>query len=228
MTHLDNLPEGELMRYLEGRADEWTQQQVEKSAELSQLANDIGIHTRLLQTILHRQNCPSTSELGDFHLDLVTADRSQAITTHLARCPHCVREIAFFQNQLGKSLVTDPTTSWVKVLLAKLVPKSQPHQPRLAVRGGQSSIQRFLVTDEISVLLQIQDDPQAVGQKTLRGIILKAPVDMIVHVWQQKNLITTVAVNELGHFTVHALQVGQYEIVAHAKSIVIHIPIFEV
>ena len=43
---------------------------------------------------LYRITCPSSEELGEYHLHMLPAEQTTAVAQHLRTCPHCTRELA--------------------------------------------------------------------------------------------------------------------------------------
>ena len=54
-----------------------------------------------LRSGLHRVNCPSSMELGEYHLRMLPASQMLVVAQHVRECPHCAREISELEGFLS-------------------------------------------------------------------------------------------------------------------------------
>jgi anti-sigma factor RsiW len=186
-----------------------------------------------LSNALYRAFCPEPNELGEYQLGLLSTPRAQQIQTHLAECPHCRTEMAQLQSFL-KSVEPDLETSLVervRVWLAELLPGADGGStPALAfgLRGDESGV-HFYQAGDAQITLEVQDDPEAPGRKTLVGLILGGEAaGLRAYLWRQDQAVTSAEVDELGNFTLSGLEPGQYEIFLSGPDVEIQIKDLEV
>ena len=72
-----------------------------------------------LRAALHRRDCPSTMELGDYQLGLLTEEQQARMESHLKRCPYCPAELSQLSNVLADVPATapEPNPNWRQVAL---------------------------------------------------------------------------------------------------------------
>jgi anti-sigma factor RsiW len=184
---------------------------------------------------LYRITCPTPTELGEYHLGVLPVDQIEAVSAHLAECPHCRREIAQLKDYLaelelapGPDLV-EQVVEHVRVLVARLVSGGPLGRPALApayagLRGGE---QEPLVyqAEEIQVMLDIQEDADRPDRRSLLGLVvgLGAPQGFQAHLWASEQLLATAPVDELGSFVLSNLMRGRYELMLSGPKTGIHI-----
>lgn len=168
-----------------------------------------------LEARLFRGDCPSTIELGDYHLGLLPVARSVAIARHVIECPHCTREVAELRAYLvplappqGDGLLED-----LKVLVARWLgaPKEGGlAAPGLAVLRGGAPGPLTLEADGILLLLDIQ--PGEAGALQLLGQVAAPDQDRwtgaAVELRRDGGLQGQAAVDDLGAFRLSGLSPG--------------------
>ena len=72
-----------------------------------------------LQAALYRRDCPTTMELGDSHMGLLTEDKHARIQSHVQRCPHCQAELSRLTNLRvdASAAFPEPDPSWIQQAL---------------------------------------------------------------------------------------------------------------
>src|SRR5688500_11337512 len=91
------LTDGQLLAYVEGDADADTAAHIHRCAYCRERAPDLAQVNRQLAARVYRVACPSSVELSEYQLGLLTAEQMPAIQQHLQDCLHCTREL----QQLG-------------------------------------------------------------------------------------------------------------------------------
>ena len=184
---------------------------------------------------LYRVTCPDPTELGEYHLGVLSAKRAEAVAEHLAECPYCRREIAQLKNYLaelepspGLDLL-DQVVEQVRVLVARLVSGGPSGQPALApafagVRGEEQEPLLYQAED-VQVMLEIQEDADRPDHRTLLGLVvgLPTPQEFAAHLWASEQLLATTPVDELGNFVLSNLIRGRYELMLSGPRTGIHI-----
>jgi hypothetical protein len=187
-----------------------------------------------LSNALYRAFCPEPNELGEYQLGLLPSPRAKQIQTHLVECPHCRSELAQLTSFL-KQVEPDLETSLaerVRVWLAELLPPgiAGAAGPALAfgLRGDESGV-HFYQAGEAQITLEVQDDPAALGRKSLVGLILGIEAaGLQAHLWRQEQAVISAAVDELGNFTLNGLEPGRYEIFLSGPDVEIQIKDLEI
>jgi hypothetical protein len=189
---------------------------------------------------LYRITCPTPTELGEYHLGVLPSEDAEAVTQHLAECPHCRREVAQLKDYLaelepspGLDLL-DQVLDRVRVLVARLVSGGPLGAPALApafagVRGGAQE-PLIYQAEEVQVMLDIQADADRPDQRTLLGLVigLDRPQGFAAHLWTAEEHLATVPVDELGNFVLSNLIRGRYELMLSGPKTGIHIQDLEI
>ena len=158
--------------------------------------------------------------------------RALQIQNHLAECPHCRTELAQLRSFL-KEVEPDLKISLaerVRVWLAELLPSGIAGGPALAfgLRGDENGV-HFYQAGEAQITLEVQDDPAALGRKSLVGLILGNEVaELQAHLWRQEQAVTSARVDELGNFTLSGLEPGKYELFLSGPDVEIQIKDLEI
>lgn len=179
---------------------------------------------------LYRSTCPTPEELRDYHLQLLTRSAGSNIGLHLARCPHCTRELFDLTAFLAPPAAVSTTfVDQIKLLVAKLVDLGGRAAPVLqGVRGDEPTLLLYQV-GEIQIGLEVVADPTS-GQKRLDGMITGEDLaNLLVHLWRGGQLIATAAVDPvLGDFHIANLPADQptadYELIVSAQQTKIRVP----
>jgi hypothetical protein len=182
-----------------------------------------------LSAALYRATCPDSIELGEYYLGILGKDRSDLVRLHLAECPHCTLELTQLESFAGETaLDLEPTMAErVKVWIAQFVPEvadSDPGiEPALALRGDD---QGPLVYEagEAQLTIEIQDDPDELGRRTLLGLVMGVePEDIQVHLYLDGERVVSAEVDELGNFIISDLSPGHYEMILATPTVEIHV-----
>jgi Putative zinc-finger len=187
-----------------------------------------------LSNALYRAFCPEPNELGEYQLGFLSTPRAQKIQAHLAECPHCREELAQLQSFL-KSVEPDLEISVaerVRVWLAELLPPGNAGGPLPALafglRGDETGV-HFYQAGGAQITLEVQDDPNAPGRKTLVGLVLMGETaGLQANLWRQDQAVASAEVDELGNFTLSGLEPGQYELFLTGPDVEIQIKDLEV
>lgn len=178
---------------------------------------------------LYRVTCPTTTELGDYHLHLMTGSQKDTVQKHVHGCPHCQAELAQLQAYLT-DLTPDVEHSLgerIQIWIARLIPAGTMGggmpQPALALRGQEDGPLLYEAGDA-QLTLEVQDDPEKTGARTILGLLIGVEtVETAAHLWQDAQKVAQVAVDEFGNFVFAGLVVGRYELIVSGPDFEIHL-----
>lgn len=192
-----------------------------------------------LTRALYRKDCPTSTELGEFHLQMVPEQRANAIRQHLAECPLCSREMAQLQDFLA-GLATDTELSPLErirdrlnVMVARLVDAGlrpslsgpRPLAPAYAGLRGAEAGPLVFRADDVRVVIQIDQDADHLDRQDIVGLVtgLGSPQTVTAHLWQAGQNLLSVPVDNLGNFEILDLPPAVYELILSGPETEIHI-----
>ena len=184
-----------------------------------------------LTAALYRTTCPDSAALGNFYLGLLAEGEAVTITDHLAVCPHCNKELNQLEMFLAETAVSLEASARdkIKIWIAKRIPSDSSTNdlfgtPAFAVRGNDSGPLMYEAGDA-QLTLEIQDDPEKPGNKSILGLVLGIETnDVAVKLIREGEVETAVTLDDLGNFTFSGLEPGKYELNLSGQSIEIHLP----
>lgn len=226
------LDEMKLWAYLDGEADQETVNHLEsceycrgKVKDLIQVRNRVGSR-------LYRINCPSTLELGEYHLGLLDASKKLIVAQHLRECRHCQDEIAQLEKYLDEPTLRLDVLEPVRVLIAQLISgvgvNRDQADPSISatfagLRGGEEEPYIYQA-DNFRIVIDIQDDVEQVGLKTLLGLVTGSKSnELTIQASQEGKTIATSSVDETGNFVISQLMPGRYELILASPNDEVHI-----
>lgn len=181
---------------------------------------------RKLRATLYRAFCPDSTELGEYHLGLLSTDRRRELRAHLAECPHCTNELEAlrsFMDSVSADLAPNPqkgqeSETLLKRLVARLLPSSFPGtewSPALAgVRGEVGSMLSF-TAEGYHLVIDIQVDADRPDRRSIMGLLTGAEppsAPLIARLYQANSLASQSQVDELGNFAIHRVAPGEYSL----------------
>lgn len=171
---------------------------------------------RQLKNKLYRVDCPESLELGEYRLEMLTAERRRSIREHLQICPHCRRELTSLDFMLEdlKSDLSPGVMARVRVWVGELLStRSNAMDPVFGLRGDSGTGQAYdFQAGEARIMIEVQENAQ--GQKTLLGLVLGInQQDLTAALWQQGERLQQVAVDELGNFVITDIPSGEYDLI---------------
>ncbi len=230
------LDETTLLMYLDGEASRQIVEHIEKCPHCHQRAERLAHMTNNLKTRLFRATCPTSVELGEYHLGMLSQDQTASVAEHLGICPHCRQELEQLESYMADLEPTlEPSRltqvkERVKVLIANLIDRGGAAGPGLTplpagIRGDDEEGPRTYQADDIEIMLDVQADTDQPDRRVILGLItgLDTPDDMEVHVWRADQLLTTAGVDDLGNFSVPNLAPATYELIVSGPDIEVHI-----
>jgi hypothetical protein len=220
------LDEKQLLAHIDGEAGRQVADHLAKCPYCRDRANELRRLQENLTARLYRLACPSSQELGDYHLGLLPVGRAAAVAGHLRECIHCTREISQLKDYLIEFAPTAPgPLEGFKVLIAKLIgekgERRQPGEfalaPAFAMLRGDAQGPVLLEADGILITLDIQ--PAAEGRATILGQVAAQEQDAWtgarVELRQGGELQGTATVDDLGAFRFESISSGSGELQIH-------------
>lgn len=229
----------QLLAYLDGEAEPGVSAHLQVCPHCQCRADMLADLQQALTRSLYRATCPTSRELGEYHLGLLPASQAQAVSDHLTICPFCAEERAQLRTFLAEP---DPrrepsplekAASQVKVTIARLL--SGPSwagafgAPSLApaLAGVRGDEERPLIYEagEIQIALEIQSDENQPDCRAMLGLITGiAPTENVTaHLWRDNHHFGSVTVDDLGSFLFEGLPVASYDLILSAPEHEIHL-----
>jgi anti-sigma factor RsiW len=237
------LTDRELLTYIDGEADQQVVAHLERCPHCREKAHRLARLQHRLIAQLYRLTCPSSMELGEYHLGLLSREQAAVVARHLAECPHCTREVAQLKDYLTDVAPTlelgplERVREQVKVLVARLVsggPENRPlERPALApayasVRGEGEEPYVYQAGD-VQIAIDVQDDAERPGRKVILGLVIGTEAGVVkAHLWQADQRVAAVPADELGNFCIPNLASGTYELILSGPDVEIHVPELQV
>lgn len=231
-----------LLAYLDGEADQETVHHLEQCAFCLERANTLArLHDRLTKN-LFRAACPSSLELGEYHLRVLPASQMMIISQHLRNCPHCARESKQLKFFLSDPIPTQDNSlvEQARVVIARLVGgKGEPKKsgkdtliPSFTVLRGEIKEPLTFEAKGIVIVLDLQPATDEEGITMLGQIAADEQDDWtgaVVELYQNDQLEISTTVDDLGSFQLKGLLSGSREMHLIPKSgAVIVVPTFNV
>jgi hypothetical protein len=96
-----------------------------------------------MRSILYRASCPSSLELGEYHLAVLSKERAAFIKKHLKECSHCSLELQQLKTFLAdvKPDLEYSLADRIKVWVAERLPEisSGAPAPAFSLRGKKGT-----------------------------------------------------------------------------------------
>jgi hypothetical protein len=228
------LDDRELLAYLDGEAGHQVVAHLEQCPHCRKRAERLAQLQGRMTAELYRIACPSTVELGEYHLGLLRRDQAVTVARHLSECPHCRAEVAQLKGYLGELTPELKFSSMeqIKVLVARLVGgregRARPGAPTLApayagVRGGEEG-PRIYQAGDAQIVIEVEDDAMHPGRKALLGLIMGIETrDLAAHLWLGDQTVAQAQVDELGNLVIMDLAPDSYELILKGPDLEIQI-----
>lgn len=222
----------QIAMFLDGEANTQVAAHLEHCPYCHERADDMARAHDELRTYLYRITCPSPETLRDYHFDFLSPIQISDVTQHLARCPHCTRELAILNDYLGEIVPSALTRAVekVKVLVAQLIGGGLPPlSPAFSGVRGAGEEPYMYQADDVQISLEVQADNERAGRKVVTGLIFGVVSDRLqVHLWQSDQLLATAPVDDVGSFVFSHLIPGHYELILSGQQMKILIPELQV
>lgn len=229
--------------YVEGDADSAVAQHIAACPACRANAANLAQQQAALGTLLYRSTCPTPEELRDYEWALLDRADAGNVGIHLARCPHCTRELFVLRDYLAEAPATAVNVGGqLRLLVARLLNPTAPLSPATLLPAGRRGTEPTLSLYQVDgwqIGLEVGEDPVS-GQKQLRGIITQnqltseEPENLLVHLWRDGELVATAVVDPLlGDFQFTQLpptaatngdQPNLYELIISAQQTKVRVP----
>jgi hypothetical protein len=189
-----------------------------------------------LSTLLYRVDCPSTTDLGDYQLGMISSEQAKLIRKHLEICPHCRREVNQLEGylqDLSSDFRVDPL-SQLRVVIGRLLKSgSTPGKfadgamvPALAGVRGSAEEPRVYQAEDIKIAIEVKEDGENIGHFALTGLINKMEwAGSQVNLRDSEELIAETFVGAAGEFIFSEIASGAYSLVIISSKTEIHLDI---
>lgn len=211
------LDDKQLLAFLDGEADQEIVSHLKACIYCRRRAEKLDRFQKRLTARLYRHTCPSATELGQYHLRLLSASQMLVIGQHLRECPNCARELAELESFLSDQ-ASNPQGSllgWAKVLVARLVNTEEftSMSAPAALRGEAKGPITF-AADGITIVLDVR--PATAGRVNILGQIAADDQDnwtgALVELRKDSLLQISSTVDDLGSFRCEGVVPGQQEL----------------
>lgn len=222
-----------LLAYLDGKSDSEIALHLEQCQYCQERVKALSATQNILISRLYRNSCPSSVEVGEYHLHLLPPARMLVVAQHVRECPHCTSEVNQLQDFL-KDLAPKPENKLAeqaKILLARLVPKNKAGTPAPVLRGAGNAPMMFEV-DDIVVILDTK--MAADGKISILGqVAADEPNDWtgaVVELRQAQKLEISTTIDDLGTFHCEGILPGMKDlrIIPSQAPVIIVLSTFEV
>jgi hypothetical protein len=206
-----------------------------------QRAARLALVQKRLRRGLHRSDCPSTLELGDFHLHLLARRQAAAVARHVRQCPHCRAELERLDEFLG-AVAPDlqaGAAQRIKVWVAQLVSAggelgrmagSPPAlAPAYAALRGEQPASLLYRAGEAQIAIAVQPDAERPGRVVLLALVTGiAAAGWSARLWREDRQVAQAVVDELGNLVMAGLAPGVYDLALAGVDTEIHVTGLEV
>lgn len=212
----------QIISYVEGEADDKTIAHIKKCPYCAERANTLTLFQKRMRARLYRSTCPSSMELGDYHMGLMSASQELVIAQHVRGCPQCRRDITELEKFLSVPDVQSDLAGKAKLLFAQLVGSGEA--PTFGALRGTDGEPFIFQADNVRIVIDIQDDVEQMGLKTLVGLVTGLETnEFTIQVSQGEQMIATTSVDEIGNFIISHLTPGHYRLILSGPNMEIHI-----
>jgi hypothetical protein len=211
-----------LLMYLDGVADAQTKNLIEEEGDYRMRLDTLRGFQQELHSQLFRVTCPSSLELGEYHLEVLRPQRANAVKQHLLTCPHCSREYAILEKTFAPG--------WIERVVATLVSGGKPtgFQPLTlapGLRGGSDAY--FYEAEGAQIAIEVKEDSQNPGRKVLIGLITGMDArEYEVSLWREERQFATAAIDTFDNFVIRNLETGEYELFIRGPRVEIQVQTF--
>jgi hypothetical protein len=203
-----HLTDDQISAVLDGEGDDWMSRHIEQCNFCALRLKQARTVEVFLKNKLHRWNCPTAQQIGDYHAGLLDQAEMDEIAQHLRQCAHCRQELDELRIYLSADTEPEarphqphprrPRRQLLGELVARLLPRSQA--PAYAMRGADTD---FLVAeaDGASIFLDARPSPEGV---VISGQVVAGDETSwdgaLVELRQAGTLQGTTLVDEFGQF----------------------------
>jgi hypothetical protein len=231
------LDDMELLKYLDKAASSDVMAHIDNCLYCQERASQLQQFQNRLSHRLHRAECPSGLELGEYHLNMLDAQSIATIRKHISTCPHCRRELEQLNDFLDilTPQAKQPPLQQIQVLVAHLIKSTVQPFDNLAgstlapamggLRDGSdeehSSVYRI---NDVEIVLEIQSELPISHTRTILGFVRGMKADKLdVYLWEGEHPIVAVEVDQQGHFIFESVPAGRYDLTVRGSDLEVHV-----
>lgn len=206
------LDDRQLLMFLDGERPAHIAAHLEQCPYCRERSRKLAGMQNYITSQLYRLTCPTSIELGDYTLGMLSAGRAAMVAAHVHDCPHCTQEVSQLTDYLGVFLPTPKVSplEQVKVLVAHLVGGMRTGTlyggmtlaPAYATLRGGPLGTITMQAEGILIVLEVQ--PTATGRVGILGQLNADEQDRWtgakVELRQADALQATVSADDLGAF----------------------------
>jgi hypothetical protein len=210
----------DLLAYVDGEIDERRAAHVAGCAICSQQIAEYGARDAHLSDTLFRLDCPDPQTLGEFVVEMLSAEQTLAMRMHLADCPNCTDEIAALRGLLRGDPRAAPISrpSPLARLIARLLPAPNPQLGLAGVRGTGVQESETYIAGPVTVSISLTATSAGSARRYLLiGLVINEqdgsiPVGAPVRLMQGSALIVEEQLDESGNVAMDDLREGLYNL----------------
>ncbi len=230
--------ETQLLAYLDGDEAQEVAMHLERCPHCQARARQLASFQSRLAGRLYRAACPTSLDLGEYHLGMLSVDRAAAVARHVAVCPLCSQELAQLQGYLADlkpELDLSPVErarEGARVLVARLTGGLaggfglQPAlAPAYAGLRGDDEAPTIYTAEDVQVVIEVQADADRADRRAVLGLVtgLADPAKTEAHLWRESHRVATVPLDDLGCFVIGDLAPGEYVLILAGPEVEIHV-----
>jgi len=227
------LGDAQIVSFIEGEADAVVAGHMAECPYCAEKAERWGRLQNSLKAKLYRRSCPTSMELGDYHLGLLPGLQALLVAQHVRECPLCRHEVNELEEYL-KELAAEPgLLEPIKVLIARLVggkADELSRTPAFAALRGEIKGPIIFEVDDVVITLDIQ--PGHNGQGSILGQVAVTDQDgwtgARVQLQQSDRPQLTASLDDLGAFRFEEAQGLAQITITSPSGIMIEIPNFDI
>lgn len=167
----------------------------------------------LLSAVFYRRSCPQPETLGDYHLGRLAPGERLALALHLRECPHCTAELALYAGETSDRVgdLVDVARSVLANLVSRVAWATPSAGQALApaLRGAPYAPQTYQ-TEGVQVILEVQPAISGYRRKRLLGKVELFSGMIGADLWNETELLDSLAVGRDGYFAFDRLKPGKY------------------
>jgi len=165
---------------------------------------------------------PSSLEIGEYELGLLSPARAREVAAYLRRHPHAAAQrdiMRQFLSDLDPQPEQQPSTlEKLTILVAQLMRGT----PQMAgVRGEQEDVYQ---ASDVQIALGTDVDLDNPTQRVLIGVGVNISGTAELWTADQPQLLQTADLDEYGNFMLTAIPINVYELVIRGAETAVHIP----
>src|SRR5687768_4771993 len=150
------LEDDEIARYVDGEADEAVIAHIQQCPYCRERARQWTLLQDRLKKQFYRANCPTSIELGDYHLGYLPDPQKLVVSGHLRECLLCKREVAVLEDFLTSLAPETSLLGAVKVLIARLISGQNDLVPAGGALRGEAKGPLTFQANGIVIVLDIK------------------------------------------------------------------------